>query len=81
MLARVELGFDPRLDGSQAELFQARDLSLGELLVGELRKRGPAPERERLGQLSEVATRDSTFQAPAVELALLDTQGGNRELG
>ena len=64
----------PAPRGAEAELLEARDLVLGEPLVGELGQRRATPERERSVQALEVAALDRTLEALAVELALLDAQ-------
>ena len=46
--AELQVGVDPVLERAEAKLLQARDRALGERLVGELRERRPAPQRERL---------------------------------
>ena len=47
-----EVELDPLLDTREAKLLQAGDLGLGEALVGEVRERFSAPQRERLAPAS-----------------------------
>ena len=51
MVPERELEVDAPLDTSEAELFEAIDLVLREVVVGEVGKCRPAPEGERLAQL------------------------------
>ena len=51
MAAEREIGLDPLLERREAKLLEADDRGLGELLVGEVRQRRAAPERERLAEL------------------------------
>jgi len=46
MSAEREVGFDPLLERSQPDLLETHDLSLGEVLVGEIHQRRPAPQAE-----------------------------------
>src|SRR5262249_35900273 len=48
----LDLGIDHLLVGGGAELLHAGDLDLGEQLVGEIRERRTAPERERFAEES-----------------------------
>ena len=50
-----QLGLDPLLDGDEAQLFQSRNLRLGEPLVRELSQRRAAPQAQRLPQLGSRA--------------------------
>ena len=50
VLAEREVGVDPPLDRQQVQILEAHDRGLRERLVGEIRKRRPAPEPERLAQ-------------------------------
>jgi hypothetical protein len=72
--ALLELAVDPRLDSGQAQSLEAFDLGLRERLVRQLRKRGPAPEREGFGELGQVPGRDGVLEVLAVELAFLDPE-------
>src|SRR5262249_39835720 len=53
----LELGLDQFLARGGAQLFHAGDLDLGERLVGEIRERRTAPERERLAEESRTPLR------------------------
>ena len=48
--AAPEIGLDARLDGVEAQLFQAGDVGAGELVVGEVLQRRPAPQVEGVTQ-------------------------------
>ena len=50
MPSQLEVGLDALLQGAEALLFQPRDRRLRERVVGEVCKRRPAPQRERLVQ-------------------------------
>ena len=50
MAPELQVGLDPVLECDQTQLFQPRDLVLGERLVGEVGQRRSATELERLGQ-------------------------------
>ena len=52
MPAAGQVTVDPFLQAAEVKLLQAGDLTLGEVLIGELRERRPTPERERRVQLS-----------------------------
>jgi hypothetical protein len=49
--AAREVGVDPLLERRQPQLLEPHDLGLRERLVGEVRERRAAPERERGAQL------------------------------
>ena len=49
--SKRKVGLDPLLEHNEAALLEARDLGAGEVVVGEVGQRGPAPQRERLAQL------------------------------
>jgi len=49
--AQLEVGCDPLLLGGEAQLLEARNLGLREVLVPELGKRRPPPERQCGAQL------------------------------
>src|SRR6266550_3710077 len=51
VVAERKLEIDPSLGRDEAELVEPFDLVLGELVVGEIGKRRPAPKRKRLAQL------------------------------
>ena len=75
----LEVGVDPRRERAQPQLLEAGDLRLGELLVGEVRERGPAPERERrtkalraYGRLGASCLRDQPLEDREVQLLRLD---------
>src|SRR5262245_5099759 len=80
LAAELELGVDPLLDRSEAQLLEARDLALGEGVVGEIGERRSAPERERLGQRRRTRRRvaavrsDGPLEAGEVELLGLDVE-------
>ncbi len=48
--AERKVGFDSLLERGETKLFQSRDLGLGEGLIGQVRERWPAPERQRRAQ-------------------------------
>ena len=50
MAPEREVRLDALLDGDEPELFEPRDLGLGERLVEEVRERRPSPEPERLAE-------------------------------
>ena len=50
MPSQLEVGLDALLQGAEPLLFQPRDRRLRERVVGEVCKRRPAPQRERLVQ-------------------------------
>jgi hypothetical protein len=78
MSAEGEVGLDPPFEGDGTELFDARDLRLGERLVDEVRKRRATPERERLAQRAfrcdRIASVEccATFVREAFEAADID---------
>ena len=91
--AEREVGVDTLLDRGQAQLLETGDVGLGERLVGEIRKRGPAPEGERLAQRSLGSRRIAAFEGrpaligetgeamdvDALSIHLEDVPGGTRE--
>ena len=48
--AAREVGLDALADAAQPQVFEPRDLGLGEALGGDVRERRPAPKLERLAQ-------------------------------
>jgi len=47
-----EVVLDPLFERGQSQLFQPRDLALGEVVVGEIGERTAAEERERVGSVA-----------------------------
>ena len=85
--AEREIGFESTLERAQAELFEARNLSLRERLLGEVGKRRPAPKVESFAQplrrqLGRHPLRllDEQFEAEQVELVRPDADQVTRLL-
>jgi len=51
MAAERQVGVDAELEGRQTNLLESRDRRLRERLVGQIRQRRTAPERERFAQV------------------------------
>ena len=77
MPAQVEVRLDPLLEGAEAHLLQSRDRRLSERVVGEVRKRRPAPQCERLVQLvrSRRRVRSRGLLAQPLEAVEVDPAG------
>jgi hypothetical protein len=83
--AELQIGLDAVHPGEHLQLVQARDLDLGEVLVGEIRQRGSPPHRERSAQPSGgcrriVSHQRSTcghlgFEAVGIDVGGVDLQG------
>ena len=50
VLAQLQVGVEARFERSEPQLLETPDLRLSKRLVGNLRERRPAPQRERLSQ-------------------------------
>ena len=81
MAPEREVGVDPLLERGQTAFLKALDVAAGELVVGEVGERGPAPQRERLAQLPRRLARrggarllHELLEAVRVELARGDAQ-------
>ena len=81
MTAERELGVDSVLERCEAQLLEPRACGLGEALVGEVRERRAAPERERLAQLRRRVRECGLSRVPQqrlepveVDLILLDLE-------
>ena len=85
--AEREVGFESTLERPKAELFEARNLSLRERLLGEVGKRRPAPKvesfaqplRRRLGR-HPLRLLDEQLEAEQVELVWTDADQVTRLL-
>jgi hypothetical protein len=65
VVSERELGLEALLERAQAQLLEARDLRLGEVVVGEVGERLPAPELERFPDRRVGALRVAGRELPA----------------
>src|SRR5262249_34454638 len=77
VVATLEVAVDPLLQAAQAQLLQARDLRLGEPLLGKIGERRTTPQRERL---LEAALVTQLPEAGEVEVLRRDAQHVARRL-
>src|SRR5438067_8614582 len=70
MPSLLKITFEPPLEAGEAKLLEPRDLGLCEALVGELGKRLPTPERERVPR----PVVGEALEALDIELPLCDPQ-------
>ena len=68
---RGEVALDRQLDRRQPQLLESADLRGRERLVGQVRQRGAAPQRERLTRL---AVRDEPLEPPRVDVIGVEPQ-------
>ena len=75
--SQLEVGLDALLEGAEPLLFQPRDRRLRERVVGEVCKRRPAPQRERLVQLvrSDLRIRSRGLVAQPLEAVEVEPAG------
>src|SRR3954451_22361497 len=76
-LPAAEVRRDALLDGLHAQLLEAEDLGLRELVEAVVGERRPAPQRERrpeLGRIAGARAPQKELEAPAVDRLALDLQ-------